>query len=501
MSQSIEYRYKPQGPVLEQYILEQEQRSFIMGPLGSGKTNASCWKGFRIMCGQEPDAHGVRKSRGVAVRNTYPDLFSTTVKDWLDMFGDLGRFVQGGKEPPTHYLRFKMADGTTVEAEVVFLALDREDHVKKLRGFQGTWGWVNEAKEILWTVVEMLDLRMGRYPKDVRPTWYGIWGDTNAPDNDSWYYRLAEEMHSEGWKFFRQPGGVMRETHEHPWQVNPAAENVQNLPLNYYAKGVQGKTDSWVKVNLANEYGFVVDGMPVYPDFVDSAHCRARGFELVPGIGLDIGLDFGLTPAAVIGQRMVNGQMRWRHELVTENTGIRRFARELLRFLSEVAPGYPIASITGDPAGDQRQAGDDEERSAFQLLALEGVIAQPAYSNVFGKRTESVNKLLTTFIDGEPALLVHPDMKVTRNGMAGAYKFRKLQVAGTERYELKPVKDKYSHPCEAGQYQVMGAFGTGLLEANPAGRAADAAGWRAARGLPSTNDEAAQFRARRRGRR
>ena len=353
-----EYTYKPQGATLEAYILSQAQRTFIMGPLGSGKTNASCWKGFRLCLAQEPDAQGVRKVRGVCVRNTYPDLFGTTIKDWLEMFEPLGRFKQGGKEPPTHYMDFRLPDGTRVKAEIIFLALDREEHVKKLRGLQATWAWINETKEIPKSIVDMLDLRVGRYPQDVRPTWYGIFGDTNAPDTDHWYYRLAEEVRPDGWVFLRQPGGVTRISHEHPWVPNPVAENVQNLPLGYYEKGTQGKKDDWIKVNLANEYGFVTDGMPVYPDYVDGTHCRA--FELVPGVPLHIGLDFGLTPAAIIGQRMVNGQWRWRFEVVTTDTGVVRFAKILKRFIVENCQGFKIASITGDPAGDQRQRGGKE---------------------------------------------------------------------------------------------------------------------------------------------
>lgn len=135
MSQ-IEFSYSPQGPTLEQYLLSREQRTFICGPLGSSKTNASCWKVFRVMIDQAPDANGVRKTRIAAIRNTYPDLFGTTIKDWLEMFEGLGRFVKGGLEPPTHHLRFELDDGTTVDAEMIFLALDRAEHVKKLRALK-----------------------------------------------------------------------------------------------------------------------------------------------------------------------------------------------------------------------------------------------------------------------------------------------------------------------------------------------------------------------------
>ena len=476
----IEFRYKPQGPTLEKYILSDTQRTFIRGPLGSGKTNASCWKGFRIGNAQEPDSNGVRKVRGVAVRNTYPDLFSTTVKDWLDMFEHLGPFKQGGMEPPTHYMKYKLGDGTRVEAELMFLALDREDHVKKLRGIQATWGWINELKEVPFTILEMLDLRMGRYPKDVRPTWYGVFGDTNAPDNDHWYYRISEELRPEGWSFLTQPGGVFRTSIDAPWQVNPDAENIDNLPPEYYLKGLQGKTDTWIDVNLANNYGFVSDGKPIYPDYRDAVHCKT--FELVPGLPLHIGMDFGLTPAAWIGQRMVNGQWRIRYEICTTDTGIIRFANEVKKFLADKCNGYQIASVTGDPAGDQRQAGDSEERTVFQLLEANGIKAKPASTNDFAIRTEAVSTPLRRMIDGEPGFLIHPDCKVSRKGMQGAYKFRRLKVAGDERYEDKPVKNENSHPCEAGQYLMLGAGEGDAVIAKPLNKD-DIARFRRARGL------------------
>jgi hypothetical protein len=489
----IEYHYKPQGATLEQYILSKARRTCIMGPLGSGKTNASCWKAFRIMREQEPDALGVRKTRIVAIRNTYPDLFGTTIKDWMDMFEGLGRFVQGGKEPPTHYIKFKLPDGTRVEAEMVFMALDREDHVKKLRGLQATAAWINEMKELPKSIVDMMDSRMGRYPKDVWPTWFGIFGDTNAPDTDHWYYRMAEEIKPKGWSFLKQPGGLIRQSPKHPWVLNPLAENVQNLPRGYYDGGAEGKQENWIKINYANQYGYVGDGMPIYPDYNDATHCQE--FELVPGLPIHIGLDFGLTPAAIIGQRMTNGQWRWRFEVVTTDTGVGRFAGILKAFIAANCAGFAIGSITGDPAGDQRQAGDNEERTVFQLLKVNGIeCAAAPGNNDFTLRTESVAKPMRTMIDGAPGFLLHPDCRVTRKGMQGAYKFRRLKIAGDERYESQPIKNAWSHPNEAGQYLMLGAGdGIEVLTENGPARDDDAAKYREARGI-GQDDDALAFR-------
>lgn len=486
----MHFSYKPQGPMLDAYLRNREQRAFIMGPLGSSKTNASCWKAFKVMCDQEPNREGIRQTRLIAVRNTYSDLLSTTAKDWLEMFEHLGVMVQGGREPPTHTLDFNLppdvpgARGwrgkpTRVQAEMIFLALDREEHVKKLRGLQLTAAMLSEVKELPFGVIQMVDLRIGRYPQgEVKATWHGIFGDTNAPDTDHWYYVLAEEKRPEGWAFFRQPGGVIRDSVDAPWRTNPDAENLVNLPLGYYAKGTQGKNEDWILVNLANEYGFVRDGKPVYPDYRDSSMCKP--FELVKALGIWIGLDFGLTPAALIGQQTVAGQWRYRHELVTEDTGILRFADELNLFIQRNYLGWPINGISGDPAGGQRQAGDVDERTVFQLLASKNITAEPAPgNNDFVLRVEAFSAPMKRYIDGEPGMLIHPDCTITRKGLQGGYAYRRVRVANSERYRDMPEKDKYSHPCEAGQYLVLGAGeGIKVLHSTEQVKARDVAGFR-----------------------
>jgi hypothetical protein len=93
-----------------------------MGPLGSGKTVQTILKLFELMCEQavvkdeRHPSYNVRPSRIIAARNTlFSELFSTTIKDWLEILGDLGEFKQGNKEPPTHRLSFGLEDGTSVK--------------------------------------------------------------------------------------------------------------------------------------------------------------------------------------------------------------------------------------------------------------------------------------------------------------------------------------------------------------------------------------------------
>ena len=436
---STQITYAPPGPVARAFMLD--DRSFfrgLMGPFGSGKSTACIMDILRRAKAQRVGSDGLRHSRWAVIRNTYPELRTTTIKSWHQWVpAHLGRWVDAG--PPTHHIQ----EGD-LDLEVLFLALDRPDDIAKLLSMELTGAWLNEAREIPKAVVDGLTGRVGRYPSVLMGgcSWSGIIADTNPPDNDHWWYRLAEEAKPEGWTFYRQPGGM-----------DANAENRENLPPKYYERQIAGKDEDWVKVYVNADYGFVRDGKPVYPEFRDSVHVKA--FDVVQGWPMHIGIDFGLTPAAVFGQRSPMGQWRWHSELVTEDMGAVRFAELLRQAMHERYPGMVFAGITGDPAGEGRAQTD--ETTPFQILQAAGVDARPAPTNDFTKRRESVASCLSRLIDGQPGLVVHPQCAILRKGMAGGYNYKRLQVSGAEKFRDVPDKGSYSHVCEAGQYMLVGA--------------------------------------------
>jgi hypothetical protein len=58
-----------------------------------------------------------------------------------------------------------LPDGTSVHIEWLFRALDRPNDVKKLLSLELTGGWINECREMPRSVVDMLQGRVGRYPR------------------------------------------------------------------------------------------------------------------------------------------------------------------------------------------------------------------------------------------------------------------------------------------------------------------------------------------------
>ena len=465
----VEFAYKPDGETLKDFMKDNSFFRGLRGPVGSGKSVGCAVEIFRRALQQKPDANGVRKTRWAVVRNSYPQLRTTTIKTWLDWFPeDVWGKMLWHPPPYTHRLQRGKLD-----IEVIFLALDRPEDVKKLLSLELTGVWINEAREVPKAIVDACTMRVGRFPsmKDGGPTWYGVIADTNAPDEDHWWPIMSGEaplpdhitrdealmlVKPDTWNFFTQPGGMLeekdREGNLTGYKLNPKAENRKNITPNYYPDIIKGKAKSWIDVYVLNKFGSLSDGKPIYPMFSDEVHLAKEPILPVPGVPIVVGMDFGLTPAAVFCQHV---RAKWviLHELVAQDMGIVRFA-ELFRM--EAAQRFPGASLQvyGDPAGDYRAQTD--ERTPFQILRSAGIKAYPAGNNDVALRLEAVSTALNRLVDGQPGFLVDPRCVNLLKGFRGGYQYRRMQVSGADRYEERPDKNKFSHVHDALQYALIG---------------------------------------------
>lgn len=416
----------------------------ILGPIGSGKSVACVMELFIKCIAQEPDAFSIRKSRFVIVRNTYRELIDTTINTFFDWIPQsLGIFK---KMDMQFNLTLNLPDHTTVQAEFLFRALDKPDDIKKLLSLEVTGGWINECREIPKAIVDMLIGRLGRYPNKLHSngaTWFGLIMDTNPPDSDHWFYRLFEESCPDNYELFKQPSGL-----------SPEAENIQNLPNNYYQNMQTGKDKEWVNVYVHGMYGFVTDGKPVFPEYVDAVHSSNE--ELLPSKTdtIYVGIDFGLTPAATFGY--LTATQRWNifDELVTVDMGADNFSKLLKRHILRNYPDNKILFF-GDPAGVQRS--QTNEQTPYDILHKNNINAYPAYTNDFMIRREAVAGCLSRldFI-GSPGIAIGSRCINLRKALAGGYKYKRMAVARAEIFADVPSKNKFSHVAESLQYLLLG---------------------------------------------
>ena len=448
------------SPTLEKFHKSEAFVRGAMGPIGSGKSVACCLEMMRKSKAQLPfyaekGGFGVRHTRWVVVRNTYRELLDTTMETFFDWVPkSLGHYSTLNSKFVMHVM---LQDNTIMHAEFLFRALDRPDDVKKLLSLEMTGMWINEAREIPKAILDMGVGRLGRYPsKRVGgPSWHGMIMDTNPPDSDHWWYKLFEENCPDNHELFSQPSGM-----------GEKAENVKNLPKRYYENMQAGKDQEWINVYVHGRYGFVQDGKPVYPEYKDDVHATDDIILPPKGATIFIGIDFGLTPAAIFGYKTAAGRWILFDELVTEDMGAKNFGKLLNQKINHEYPEHNF-EIYADPAGDQRAQTD--EVTPFQILQAEGVTAWPTYTNDPIIRREAVAAPLSRMdFAGNTGFVITPGAPMYRKALAGGYKYKRMSVSGQERFQDKPDKGRYSHVADSGQYMMVGAGEGGKLIENKA---------------------------------
>jgi hypothetical protein len=416
------------------------------------------------------------------VRNTFPELETTvlnSLKTWLpEKLPDGTPFLKiRYSSPMKAAVVLPLADGTRADIEFILLALDSADAVPKLRSLELTTCLLSEAGELDEAVYDMACTRVGRFPAPSEdgvtpgPKYHGVLIESNPPNRSHWIYRLGVVERPKNWDFFRQPPAMFPikqksivegvEVEQVRYIANtgqregiPPSENLKFLPNDYYENLVQGKAHDWIRVYVCGEFGHVMTGRPVYPEWKSEVHIAREALKPSPGLPVIVGLDFGLDHAAVLGQVATDGRLILLDELVTDNCGSRRFAREHLGPLlaTERYRGCSFVFI-GDPAGTQR--GQSDERSCIDVLTEEGFRVHEAPTNNFIARREAVAAFLSMMAGGRAGFIVDPSCTTIIEGFEGGYSYKKMKATDGARYSPAPEKNKYSHPHDALQYLCL----------------------------------------------
>jgi hypothetical protein len=453
----------PLGQVAGEFYLDNSEVACIMGPVGSGKTNAACLRIARHIMEEHPKEDGVRRSRWVVVRNTGPQLRDTTIKTWLEVFPEsqYGKLVGN---PPRQVWNFKPRGSPhPIYAEILFRSLDDASDVANLLSLETTGFFFNELKLIAPEIIQHAGRRTGR-AFGGGTKWHGWIADSNPWDFESYHHQIFVIENRAGYKFFKQPGGM-----------DVDAENLENLeqtpdtlllPWNdparreqgrtYYTKALRDYTADEAEMYVHCKYGASRDGKPVFYAYNDSTHCQAT--EVDKDLPLEIGYDCtGRNPAAIIGQRSRTGRWMIHREFVGEDVGMKEHAERCARFVKVEFPGMHVGLITGDPAGG---AEDAQDVDSFRLIraSFPGVRVLKATTNDPRTRVEACNGAFNRMINGEPGILINPLCKLLRAAAISKYQYRKLKLSGVgAQYSDEPNKiHPWSDVADGLQYLLLG---------------------------------------------
>lgn len=452
--------YNPSPTLIKMHNDDRVVRG-IIGPVGGGKSVGCTMELLSRSMRQRAWTDGVRRTRWAIVRNTFPELRSTTMKtvrEWLPS----EIFSVQSSYPITGTLSFRLPDGTSVLSEWVFIALDRPDDVKKLKSLEVTGVWMNEAIELTRDALDMALSRIGRYPPKLLGghSWTGIILDTNAPSEDSWWYELFEQEKPAGYVCYQQPPAVLEQpdplTGEMVWGMHPDAENINGLEdgFEYYARQIPGKSRSWIKVYLEAKYGDSLVGRPVFAgEFSVQNHISKETLRADRSLPVFIGFDWGLFPAAIFGQLDRFGSLTILRECAPEtDVSLEAFVEDYITpTIMEHFQGCSFSGF-GDPAGRGRSPLD--KRTPFSVIQGFGIRCVPTFTNDFLPRRDAV----AGFLNRRDGFLLSAAVSKLKRALLKDYHYEKMGGGGGE-FKTKPEKNMASHVADALQYLCLGIRG------------------------------------------
>lgn len=451
--------YRPNPTLLELHKENKALWKHVMGPYGSGKSVGTIADALFRARKMPLNKLGVRQYKALVTRSTYPNLKNTTWQTWLAWFGELGQVTKNEQPPMTFKSVFNDGDGL-IEFSAVFLSLERDDDIDKLKSLEVTDIIANEISEMNPVFFDHFMGRANRFPRRidlVSGNYQGIIiSDTNPPDDDSVLYSMFEIDKPEEYKIFKQPAGLIK-NERGEWVDNCAAENMERngfgLSNNYYINLAAGKSDEFIKVFCCGEYGIISSGKPVYTEYNDDLH-SAEHLNYIPSLPLNFCWDYGLTPCCAVFQVGANGYINVIAEFVSNSIGLKNFLKTIKPQLNIMFENYQIGISVGDPAGTTRAQSD--ESTCMQILNESGFKTTPAYTNAIMQRVESVKQALSTIVDGgRPQLMISRNCKTLRKGFSGHYQMERVRNENKEQYKYEPKKNFYSHIHDALQYGVM----------------------------------------------
>ena len=436
-----------------------------MGAYGSGKTTMCLHETIRQASFMPPWHNGIRKSKWAIIRNTSGELMTTTLPSWLMWFDELG-MIEKRQKPVLTYEHAFYDEYGRIEIELVFLALDNERDIRKLKSAEFTNAYLNELSEIPKIAFDHISSRL-RYPsedfckEDYRS---GIIADTNPPDTDHWIYKAFEQNKYHGYELFKQPPGLLLDEKnqlvkdENGLYIdNPEHDNYKHLKnKRYYSDSSIGKDMEYIKVYCLGQYGSLRTGKIVYPEYNDDFH-SVEDIEPIIGLPLYIGQDFGLTPATIVVQFTARGQLILLKEYISKDMSINTFTENvLIPGIKNDFPGFQIKLGSGDPAGIARNQAIDE-LSCIGVMNSLGLNIEAASTNDIQLRLNAVKFFLTRMCDGKPSMIIsRKGCPIARKGFIKDYFYKLIKGMGEEeKYTIEPYKNSYSHIHDAIQYIAL----------------------------------------------
>jgi hypothetical protein len=226
----------------------------------------------------------------------------------------------------------------------------------------------------------------------------------------------------------------------------------QNLGFDYWLNMVEdhGSDANFIRRMVLGEYTYMEDGNPVHTLFRQSRHVGKTAPQ--QNRKLLIGLDAGMTPAAVIAQ-LIDGTLQLHNCIATTDcTFTEMWETYVEPILLEQYKGYGILCCL-DKGSDNR--GEVDGDTIVKYLKRKQYKTWVNNETILSPRLDSVN----WFLQRPDGLLIDQLDAVTAiEAMSGGYRWvskRRDSVYSSEKRTVPDKSNIYSHPMDALQAITM----------------------------------------------
>ncbi len=475
--------WEPPGPIAEAFYWDDSDIIGIRGPVGSGKTTAHLRSRFRrALMMPRSVIDGVRYYKVVIARETYRQLWATTIPSWWEVMPKaMGKWSGGRGDPVTHHIRFNTPDGEVdFIAEFMAFGTSPAEIDANIRGVQTTDMALEEADTNPVAVFTKGLTRIDRYPRKAHfegyPEEFRSYGQMscsyNAPDEDNWTVRVIEGAGDDAASAqivkSLADEGVDIKFHRQPGFDEPGCENLQNLGAKYYPRVIAGARAEGrgndVERLVYNRIGYIRVGDPVFkgstehPLFVPNLHISRSLLDPVPGHPLRIGLDQGYFGAAVIGQFFEPFQWRINAELwFKDGSFAPQFGAALKDLLAQRFSGMRVEMVLADMAGSQKESQEDVTWTS-QVSQASGLDIEP--QTLGGNRIEPRLAVWRAAMQwqhfGTQGLIIDPSCKLLKRGLENDYVWAQDAEKTTNRGRVPKKKGvRAADVIDAGGYMML----------------------------------------------
>jgi hypothetical protein len=429
----------------------------LIGPQGEGKT----WAGAiaMILAGRAWKEKTGQPLPGAIVRDSHANIKRMTVPSVQKASNKLGEGTM--LQWKNDFKRLECVDGTLA---IDLFGMDDLASLTRIQGAEYAWIWLEEPAPMIESANAGLSLDV--YNACLSRVARALSTEFEALGLQPRLQITMNPADEEHWTF--------HELIENPRFPNPQFPRIRirvyNIP---YGENVHQSQTSRDMTKLAfqnnpglmmryvgGQFAFVQAGKAVSPNYNESIHRSDRKLDPIPGCpGLRF-WDGGLNPTCILAQITPRGRVIILDSFVGENIGMRQLIRQEVRPMLE-SYRYKEARIPswrdiGDPALNQREQSDSEQRAAMVIEDELGGFFEPGPVDWYTRR-EAVAEGLNHLVDGYPMVHLSRHEGKLHRALRGGWHYHVDPSGRVLRNE--PIKNIHSHPGDAFGYGIAVIMG------------------------------------------